>query len=202
MINFRHWMLLAETLADLTEAREAPLYHWMESRKAMNVFQHDAIPVKWQHDIPGMGQVQGISMSRNKRFTFGRRAAVRLTIDQDALASRHKIIPLDGEAAWRRREELPPTTFDRGNPNEDWKFAEEFVVTNIRQLHRYVSEILLIKVSDTVLPIELYDVCVAYSEQWHIPFKTNPTTLGADVAYWHMRNPSADVVTRRSRSRI
>lgn len=76
----------------ITESRSAPLYHYMDGEKAVNVFNADEMPARWQHDIPGMGKVRGNSFTRNTRYNHGR--PVRIVANQERLAERNRIIPL------------------------------------------------------------------------------------------------------------
>jgi hypothetical protein len=184
----REFISIVETM--LREARAgAALYHWMEARKAFDVLTRDTLPSKWIHDVPDVGQIKGTSLSRNKRFDFGKRSQIRLTLDQMALSQRYKIMPLDGEAAWRHKEGLEATTTDRANKNEDWKFSEEFLIGDVSALHKYITEILL--VADTMgVNQKLYDVVVAYAYQWKIHLRTDPVTMHDDVDLWRKRYPN------------
>lgn len=130
---------------ELLEGREAPLYHLMDFAKSQHVFETDAMPARWKHDIPGLGVRMGNSFTRSNRLVWGR--VVRLTIDQRALSARYKIIPLDGEMAFRNTNGYGPLR-DRvynalHGKNPVW--AEEFVVGDIKDVHRYVTEVRLMK---------------------------------------------------------
>lgn len=172
----------------LGESRRAALYHWMEGIKIENVLGSDMLQGRVIHPVPGMGDIKGVSLSRNKLFTFGDRGEVRLTMDQEKLATRFKLLPLDGEAAFRRHNELEPTVTDRGNTDrEAWKFAEEFLVGDIPELHRYVTHI-FIKQRSQVVPVKQYIACAEYSKRWSIPLITDPVTMPDDAAANIARN--------------
>jgi arylsulfatase A-like enzyme len=82
---------------------------------------------------------------------------VRLTVNQSLLARNHKIIPLNAELVHSFTQHndflndygMPPETLsqykpeepdDRTKPDVD-RFDEEFVVGDIKQLHRYIISI-------------------------------------------------------------
>ena len=183
----------------IAEGRDASLYHWMEGAKIINTLAGDRLEARVNHPIPGMGNVLGVSLSRNKKFTFGDRGEVRLTVNQTRLAQKFKIVPLDGEAAFRRKAELEPTVADRDNAHRpEWMFAEEFVIgAGIDELHRYVSAIFIQRRS-TRVPVEAYQACAEYAAKWNIPISTEPASLPADVALflkqsaaWEQMNPWA-----------
>lgn len=143
----------------LAEARQAPLYHNMTEQKAQYVFTKDAMPARWTHNIPNFGKVSGNSFTRNKFLQQEQNSVVRLTVDQARLAQTHKIIPLNAElihgftqhndflndidvppeplSQYQARKEQPD---DRSKPDKD-RFDEEFVIGDIKQLHRYVTQI-------------------------------------------------------------
>lgn len=162
----------------LNESRSAPLYHEMDFKKAENVFSTDAMPAKWFHNIPGLGEVYGNSFSRNKSFSMGR--PVKLVVNQSSLATRHKIIPLDGERIFRHTEHGKMSdswaAIDRqSNAKIDSRFvlAEEFVIGDIKNLHKHLIEIQL---SNTILlnsseVMSLYELVKEYCARWSISLR-------------------------------
>lgn len=126
----------------LSEGRHAPLYHLMDIEKAEPVLAANAIEARWEHDIPGLGKRTGISLTRNARLTWGK--TVRLTLNQAALSQRYKIIPLDGEMAFRNTFGYSPLrdrVYHQTNHGMDPTWQEEFLVGNIEPLNRYVTAI-------------------------------------------------------------
>lgn len=142
-------------LSDLFESRSAPLYHWIIDHKLEWMLEHDEMLGKWDHYIPVEGKnFQGNSFSRNSKLDLDH-CRVRLTVDQEKLASKFKIIPTDGSYIFHGRgvhtmtnptdrkarlgnlDHLRDRTFlsDKGN------FSEEFVVGDIKEIHRYITEI-------------------------------------------------------------
>lgn len=141
----------------VNEGRDAPLYHIMGEQKAQYVFTKDVMPARWTHNIPGVGKVSGNSFSRNKFLQQEQNMVVRLTVNQSLLARNHKIIPLNAELVHSFTQHndflndygMPPETLsqykpeepdDRTKPDVD-RFDEEFVVGDIKQLHRYIISI-------------------------------------------------------------
>ncbi len=172
----RYWIQLVESL--LIEGRDAPLYHWMDGFKAINVLKNDKLEARVLHDIPGLGtDVKGISLSRNKRFTFLGSSQIRLTLDQSKLSQKYKFIPLDGEAAFRRRHELPSTVTDRGGQDEGMRFAEEYLLErDIMELHKYVAEIFIQNVS-SYHDRQLVELVKKYAGLWDIPLKSKESIV-------------------------
>lgn len=130
-------------LIDLIESRSADLYHLMGYDKALWVLEHDMLEAHWTHDIPNLGKKKGISFSRNKFFHYGEKA-VKLTIDQQKLSAFKKIIPLDAELVYRHNSGLrqSPDLRDRKmNKKSGQQYAEEFVVGEIKQLHRVLKKV-------------------------------------------------------------
>lgn len=145
-------MRLIEFIHIIDEAREAPLYHWVQYEKSADIFAKDAMPGNWEHVIPGSEKaILGTSMTRNPRFDW--QAPVRLTMDQAKLAQRHRIIPLDADVAFQytKMKKATPNAprgiggLPRSRRKHAWipsnQFDEEFVVGDIKPLHAYVLAI-------------------------------------------------------------
>lgn len=153
-------------------SRSAPLFHFMDERKAFDVFANDAMPGRWKHRIPGMGEVMGNSFTRNKSFKFHARP-VRLVMNQARLAQRYKMVPLDGELIFRHTNQWAPRDGhrDRMMNRKSQPLAEEFVVGDIQPLHVFIDRIELtngnayMSGADT---LELHDVATAYSKKWGV----------------------------------
>ncbi len=136
----------------ISEARDYPLYHFMDITKAIHVFETDTMEARWQHEIPGIGKVMGNSFSRNKFLNIFR--PIRITIDQAKLATRHRIIPLDGERIYQHTQRYmyddksnalnrsgDRTINNRRNDKNAYTLQEEFVIGDISNLHKYVTKI-------------------------------------------------------------
>lgn len=170
---------------DLFESRSAPLYHIMEFEKATNVFETDVMPARWEHLIPKVGKVMGNSFTRNKQF---KDRLVRITVDQARLAQNHRIIPVDGERIFRHtyksaedpnpeRGEL--TLGARGDREMNrTPLSEEFVVGDIKPLHRYLTSIEIGKPNFYVISgfnaIRLLETTQAYAEKFGVPLTIAP----------------------------
>lgn len=127
-------------LSQLFERREAPLYHGTSPWTAVAILSDDQILaatghspslIKAQSKTP---MVRGVSLTRDIRIArrFG---PVVFVLDQEALASRHKIVPVD---YWHRAPEAKHSR-RRGDYHE----AEEFCIGDIRPASRYVRSILI-----------------------------------------------------------
>jgi len=144
-------------IQEFTEARMAPLYHWMDARKAQAVIQVDAMPARHVHRLPWTDEeTKGTSMSRNERFEFGFNKPWRFVFDEGRLSQTNKIVPVDAQAVHRY-------TYSKGDPTRDptgdlafkdidiqdrvagrargKQFAEEFVLGDIAPLSRYLIRI-------------------------------------------------------------
>ncbi len=140
--------------------RPALLYHHMDVRKALAVLSGDAMPARFRHHDPVSDTyLQGNSFSRNSRMGVRATDCVRLVVDRDALARRHRIVPFDSDAAFERYRrflkddgqvdwdeyadywnayDLDPAESDRAKNAAGLHWAEEFVVGDIRAIQRYV----------------------------------------------------------------
>lgn len=153
----REFINIVEGRTSIMEARMAPLYHYMYADKALNVFKNDAMPARWEHEVPHQGRVKGNSLTRNKNpDMFGNRP-VRLIFDQGKLAQTNKIIPLDGERVFRFTQSSMDEPDERPhnvrlaarnnfndrviNQRSNYQLAEEFVVGDIIPLHRYLQRV-------------------------------------------------------------
>lgn len=161
------------------EAREAPLYHFMVSGKTFDVFNNNIMPALWEHDIPGYGTVMGNSFSRNKRFKLKR--PIRLIMNQERLAHNNKIIPLDAELVHSHTMGSDPLIdrhYNKKTNKEAHLFMEEFVIGDIKPLHRYITKIEMIFTPMTGYDtIKLYELCERYSELYDVPFEAEDKVL-------------------------
>lgn len=174
---------------ELQEARQAPLYHTMDARKAFYCFDNDAMPARWKHVIDGR-EVMGNSFSRNPNYEHGGRP-VRFVVDQQMLATRHKIIPVDGERAFRTtaNAEEGSSTYSLGkgmrdrNINQrrlgsDGALQEEFVVGDIRDLSRFIQCVELCSPDFYMMTgadaVRLLDEATAYADKHQLDRKFHP----------------------------
>ena len=190
----------------ISTSHMAPLYHGMQVDKTLSVLNTDYMPANWQHNIPGVGRVNGNSFSRNKLYGINTDIAdyfIQLTIDRVKLAHDHKIIPLNAELVWRlaqinnrnRKNSLPiisdprkmPDTVqrsydiktpshDRNKRNPMARMDEEFVVGNIKNLHRYITSIRLISDASLNKPPEAVAL-MNYVNKFNIPLEGRPADL-------------------------
>jgi hypothetical protein len=148
----KYWMRYHEIINE--DVRDAPLYHHMDFAKAWDVLNTDTMPARWDHIIPGMGEQHGISMSHNAALGYHTRP-ICLVFDKAKLATKHKIVPLDGERVFRstirNKEDVTPERGEyiptgRGDREMNAKFgglAEEFVIGSITGLHHYLRRIII-----------------------------------------------------------
>lgn len=162
---------------EIMEARSAPLFHMMDGKKAINVFETDAIEGRWTHNIPGMGERTGTSLTRNNNNRMLLNRVVRLTLDQEKLSARYKIVPLDGEVVFAQTQNLRVHQDRKLNlPNA--QLREEFLIGDIAPLHRYLMRIDIregdfsrLKADDALRIAELIP---AYAEQHNIELVIHP----------------------------
>ena len=174
----------------LLEAREADLYHSMSLQKAANVLHNDIMPAAWAHYVPGLGKIRGNSFTRNQNLRFGYRNVI-LTIDQSKLSNSNKIIPLDAQNVYHQefndaqRSVGPPSSL-RGYPGSNDRgmsanaqHQEEFVVGDIKNLHRYIKSIQLYGYHEDMPELEdlevSWQVFRQYVRKYNIPFKVDKT---------------------------
>lgn len=185
-------------LSDIFEGRDAPLYHTMDYDKAMDVFEYDIMPAKWEHKIPGGDILKGNSFTRNKNLRWAKN--VFLVCNQRAIAHSNKIVPLDGEYVWansldrplpynrqdRLRHQSPWGDREIWNPatkqiekQRDQPLSEEFVIGDINKVHRIIQKIYLLD-SDGLWSTKannLYEHVKIYSEKFNIEFEASQKFL-------------------------
>jgi hypothetical protein len=159
----------------LTEHKAAPLYHWLTTEKAYYILEHDAMPGRWDHFMPVEGKnYSGNSFSRNSRLNL-EHCKMRITVDQSKLATKYKILPVDGNYIFhssRAREDSPNKPVDMKKFNylrdrtysssEAYNFAEEFVVGDITNLHLYITEIFVDNLRYTFQMEDIEVYCTKY----------------------------------------
>lgn len=179
----------------LTEGRDAPLYHWMDGHKALQVFSVDALLPKFAHKI--IGTEQGISLTRNKNYNHFNGSSACLVFDQTKLAQTHRIVPVDAEraAATDRGEKAdldkfhdrPAHSYYDGSGRFGNEMAEEFLLGAIKPLHTYLTAIYVRCRDDE----EFLKDAVVYGRRFGIPLKAldNPEYFQSEYAdhaeEWH-----------------
>lgn len=165
---------------EITEARQAALYHYMDETKAAYCFEHDVMEARWSHLFDGR-RIKGNSFSRNANYTMPR--PIRLVMNQMALASRYKIIPLDGERTFLTtlRHDMgidrEVTIRDRSHhAKKDKALQEEFVLGDIAPLSRFITSIEINDrpISRAAKIVDFFDMVSAYSEKHGIELKVHP----------------------------
>ena len=168
----------------ITEGRDAPVYHQMRlgSPKTTTLLSSDVLQAIWTHDIPGIGPVKGHSFSRNPRLEW---ADMQLIIDQAKLANRYKIIPVDADFVYARLDHPKVKgVSDRHTKPDQNTMAEEFVVGDIKSLHKYLLGIKIsvirqsnpVKLKELLVPV--MDYSYKYSITLYIP---HSMTIGTGI---------------------
>ena len=132
------------------------LYHWISNKKVDDIVEEDTLFGNFIHVVKGE-KIKGNSFSRNKNLKINY-STIRLTVDKDMLKNNYKIIPLDAEIIHRKidpsdkyryekfRDRNPKKTNvfgDQPIPKnfDEYRFDEEFVVGNISNISRYITQI-------------------------------------------------------------
>jgi hypothetical protein len=166
------------------------LYHWISNKKIDDIVEEDTLFGNFIHTIRGQ-KISGNSFSRNKNLKINY-STVRLTVDKDKLKNNYKIMPLDAEIIHRKidfddrqkynkfRDRNPKKTNIFGdqpirkNFDED-RFDEEFVVGNITNVSRYITQIDFFKpkwYSDNI-DVDKLNKLLAYCKLHNIKIQTH-----------------------------
>ena len=144
----------------LFEGRDAPLYHSMQWDKAAIVFSKDEMAANHVHKLAGK-KIKGTSLSRNPRL--GNQAdpnygPVWIEFDQRKLTQRYKIMPLDADLVnyYGRMQNFPQSLGPKQRQQTDknlrkdfgHQHAEEFVLGDIKPLHKFIKSITIIDAMD------------------------------------------------------
>jgi hypothetical protein len=169
-------------IRDLFEGRDAPLYHYMDYEKSMDVIERDEMHAYWKHTIPGIGDVKGNSFSRNARFGYPGRP-VKIMVDQAKLAETNRIIPLDGELIFRGWGGIGQPRAGHADRRMNSRpghaqLAEEFVIGDIKRLHRCITGIELQNPNVYHMSgqeiLNLDQMVRVYAGKWGIPLTVHP----------------------------
>lgn len=134
------------------------LYSWISNEKIINIVESDKMYGNFKHTIKGK-DFYGNSFSRNKNLIIAQ-YRVRICVDKSLLSMNYRIIPLDGEIIHRRidfndkykynkyRDRNPKKTHVFGdqkisNDFDKQRFDEEFVLGDIKNISRYITEIII-----------------------------------------------------------
>lgn len=180
-------MRYIELFEHLTESRSAPLYHHMYAGKVFDIFKKDMMPAKWEHDIPNLGTRLGNSFTRNREYRRNDRP-VCLSMDQEKLAAHNKIVPLDGEFVFQHKygDSRYKTLHDRIMNADGGQLAEEFVIGDIKNLHRCIAHIEVKNTYSFLTPAEvreLVETVKDYAEKYSIPYTIHAETLKREDDY-------------------
>lgn len=167
------WVNIFMRFYQIHEGRDATLYHNMFPKKAEQLFDLDEIPATVAHVVNDQ-IVKGISFTRNVRLATHKRPVfgpIMLTVDQRTLGYNYKIVAIDGEISIRRLDYKNPDLdsdinisslssksefADRRLPRRENSFAEEFVIGNIKNAHRYITKIILFDMkSQSIYPWDI-----------------------------------------------
>ena len=155
-------------LTDLFEEAHQ-LYHLTEFDKALDLLEHDKFTRLWKHETKE-GDYEGVSFSRNPKFHYGDKP-VRFVVDLQKVKQKYKIVTLDAERAFHHSIENPRwyVIKDRKLNSNGQQYAEEFVLGNLDQLHKYLLRIELLKpVANVVKMNQLKTALEAYSKKWKV----------------------------------
>jgi hypothetical protein len=155
-------------LSELFEGTHGSLYHVMDEEKAWFVFANNIMPARWEHRV-GNREIKGNSFSRNSKFWFNQFKKVKITVDRKALLARNKVIPLDAEFVYSKKyygDDItawtnPPR--DREMNNRGTSFQEEFVIGDIRDLHKIIERIDIRDIRSQELVELITQYCTKYS---------------------------------------
>lgn len=164
---------------DLTERidigipKTGKLWRWVETRKALSNMKSDSLyPGRWQHNIPGVGVVSGISFGNGPRRWDTGYPGVCFVVDRTKLDPA-KIADIPGQEIF---DYSTATIHPLGGGSEDLYLAaamdenaeptEAFYVGIIRPLSGVLVEILVKEKTGA-----LYDAVAAYAALHRIPVK-------------------------------
>lgn len=152
---------------------EEHLYHSMTIEKAKIVFETDVMVAHHEHDIPVLGLTKGNSFTRNPKLKWHR--DITLIVDKRKLRNHNKIIPLDGEYIWWKTQGGMYSRRDRydggiGNFNEQL-ISEEFVLGNIKNVHRIITSIKLEEINRPNDYVNIYYIIRDYIKKWNSKIK-------------------------------
>ena len=165
----------------LNESHSSPLYHMMNYQKASNVFKNDTMIARWEHEIPNIGKVYGNSFTRNSRLKWLGRY-IRITINQEKLRYKNKIIPLDGQFCFFNHShfsngninDIRDRTFSAKKSDFEEELNEEFVISDIENIHNIITDVYFFKGRNVYLNIhdikKTKDLCENYCKKWKIRF--------------------------------
>jgi hypothetical protein len=134
------------------------LYSWISKQKIQDIISDNSMYGKFKHTI-NKTDFYGNSFSRNKNLIIDH-YRVKITVDKSLLSMNYKIIPVDGEIIHRKidiydkwkypkyRDRNPKKTHAFGDQKiskdfDKHRFDEEFVLGDIKNMNRYLVEVVL-----------------------------------------------------------
>ncbi len=158
---------------DLGVPKTGNLWRWVEPRKALsNLKSNSLYPGRWQHNIPGVGIVSGISFGNGPRRWDSGLPGICFVVDRTKLNA-NKIADIPGQEIY---DYTTATIHPLGGGSEDLYLAaamdkrteptEAFYMGVIRPLNAVLVEIL---VKEETSP--LYQATAAYADLHGIPVK-------------------------------
>jgi hypothetical protein len=141
----------------------------MEVDKAVDVLKNDRFTRLWKHETHE-GSFEGISFSRNPNFHYGNKA-LRLVLNLQKVKQKYKIVQLDAERAFHHSVENPRwyVIKDRKLNKNGQQYAEEFVLGDLKDLHKYIERIEIMKTASHSRKFsDLQDAVNEYAKKWKI----------------------------------
>lgn len=156
---------------ELFEGRDALLYHTMDIYKAEMCFKNDEMPAKWEHKFLLTGKkIKGNSFSRNRNLIFN--VPVGLVINQILLAQTHKIYAIDGQKTffYTAYGDIDNYIKDRNTKDNNAILSEEFVIGDIKELHKYIERVEIFGKSVLFCEsaLKICNIAFEYCEKWNI----------------------------------
>ena len=174
---------------DALVARREPQSLWVHQSSSDDPRWYDQPYRKMGHD-GGMQALYGNSFTRNKRLDLTRgggygRKILSLEVDQARVAQTNRIVPLNATLSVYHFSADTSGLNDRNyaRPGRDYDvFAEEFVMGELRPLHRYLTRIIILFDRDDITKYKLKQVrstgVVAYAAHFGIPLVWKDGTPG------------------------
>jgi hypothetical protein len=145
---------------NIVESRTSPLYHVMDTDKALNVFTNDLMTAGWGHPVDRVTslnvrqtrkapndrpRIWGNSFTRDPRLKSHYRIKVTIVVNQQRLNQTNKIVPVNGQRIYRGfSNNFPYRAIERD-------LSEEFVIGDIKNLHRVIDKIIIMPTNANIL---------------------------------------------------
>ena len=201
----------------ISESKNFNLYHWVSTNKMIEIINDNTLYAKFKHTINNK-EICGNSLSRNKKLKINY-SYIRLTLDQEKLNYNYKIIPLDGEIIHKRIDIKDDYKINRHrdiNPKkrnifgddpisknfDEDRFDEEFLIGDIKNINKYIKEILIIKPKwySEDFDLELINKIKEYCSNYNILFNDRKFKLKI-IFYLKILISSFDISSNSSSSK-